>query len=59
MVAIGMALEFSNRNVTGAINPFSNMWAVWEKDMRQFYSRRYQERFPARLNVRDATGDYI
>jgi hypothetical protein len=58
MVAIGMALEFSNRNVTSAINPFMNTWAIWEKDMRALYTRRYQERFPARLTVRDATRDY-
>lgn len=59
MVAIGMALEFSNRNVTGAINPFRETWGLWEKDMRQFYTRRYQERFPPRITVNDATRNYI
>lgn len=59
MVAIGMALEFSKRNVTGAINPFMDSWSQWENNMRQFYTRRYQERYPARITVADSTRNYI
>jgi hypothetical protein len=59
MVGVGMALEYARANATANFNTINEQWNDWSMKLKAFYSRKYQELFPARMTVRDSTRDYM
>ena len=59
VVAVGMAVEFARANTLTSITWLQDDLNRFEKDIKEYYSQRFQEKFPAKLTNRDLTRDYL
>ena len=58
-VAVGMAAEYCRQNHLSYLADLTTDLAVYERNIKKYYSSRYQEKYPGRLNVFDATREYL
>ena len=58
-VAVGMALEFSRRNALSSFTFLQDDMNRSERAIKDYYSARFQEKFPGRLTVFDDTREYM
>ncbi len=58
-VAIGMALEFAKRNALSSYPLLREDFATYEKNIKRYYSARFQQKFPARFTTHDVTTSYL
>lgn len=59
LLAYGAALSFAERKTSDNTQSLFGEWQSGLKRMRDFYSRRFNEMFPARITVRDAVREYM
>lgn len=58
-VAIGMAMEYCRQNHLSYLQDLQNDFAIFERNIRKYYTARYQEKFPSRMTVFDSTVEYL
>jgi hypothetical protein len=57
-VAYGAGFFFARYKALSQKNDLALAWQDFEKRIKQFYSERYQQLFPSRITVNDATSEY-
>ncbi len=57
-VAYGAGYLFSIYKTIPQAARLQQEWALWEKKIKNYYSMRWAEMFPARMTVRDAVKEY-
>jgi hypothetical protein len=58
-VAVGMAIEYARRNnLSGDFSFLQQDMNEYQRNIKDYYSSRYQEKFPSRLTVFDSTVEY-
>ena len=58
-VAVGAALEYAKVNRQDMVSILLNDWRDYEKRIKDFYSKRYQQLFPPRVTVQDTLRQYV
>lgn len=58
VVPVGVALEYQRRNALDASGSEKDM-AIFEKDIKAYYSARFLEKYPSKMTIRDETSQYI
>jgi hypothetical protein len=59
-VAVGMAQEYARRNnLSGDFSFLSEDMKEYQRNIKDYYSARYQEKYPSRINVFDETSQYL
>lgn len=59
VISVGMALEYARRNALSAVQDIQADMNGFINRIKAYYNARFQEKFPGRLNVFDATSEYI
>lgn len=59
VISVGMALEYARRNALSAVQDIQADMNGFISRIKAYYNARFQEKFPGRLNVFDATSEYI
>lgn len=59
VIAVIMALDFCVRYGLSATQDLQTMLDDYERRIKLFYSKRYQEKYPNVIKLRDATWDYL
>ena len=59
VIAVGMALEYARRNALSAIQVIQADMEDFKRRIKMYYNARFQEKFPGRINVFDATSEYV
>lgn len=59
VIAFGMAREYARRNGLTSFNVLENEMNKFERRIKDYYSSKFKEKFPSRINVFDATSDYL
>lgn len=59
VISVGMALEYARRNALSAVQDIQADMNGFISRIKAYYNARFQEKFPGRLNVYDATSEYI
>ena len=59
VVAVGMAIEYARRNALASYDFLQGDMNIYERNIKDYYSARYQEKYPSRINVNDETQQYI
>lgn len=58
-VPLGMALDYAIRNNLSSYQVLKAQMDTWEKAIKNYYSKRYQEQYPNIMKLDDLTQEYI
>lgn len=58
-LSVGAALDYAvSHSIAGLVPSLSVLWNDYEKRIKEFYSRRFTDKFPTRVTVRDAVIEF-
>lgn len=58
-VAVGIGLEYARRNALQSFEFLQDDMNKFEIAIKDYYSQRYKEKFPAKVRIMDLTRDYL